>query len=173
MSADELDLRRAVADDARRVFDWANDPVTRAASFVSREIAWEEHAAWFARSLEAPDRVLFIALRAGEPAGLVRFDRNREAGEGWEAATIGINVAPSQRGGGFGTALLLRATRAAEELGIRTIFAAIKRENAASLRAFEKAGYVRVGDYADAGVPALLYRLEVGGDAVSGGSPAP
>lgn len=56
-----MSLRPAVADDSRRLFDWANDPVVRSVSFRSEPIAWEDHSRWFAGKLTDPQAALFIA----------------------------------------------------------------------------------------------------------------
>jgi RimJ/RimL family protein N-acetyltransferase len=108
------------------------------------EVAPAEHAAWLERVLADPDRTLLVVEREGEPVGTVRFDR--EGGEGGEA-TISVTVAPEQRGRGVGVQVIRESTEL--ELAARPQLACavalVKAENAASQRAFERAGYVRAG----------------------------
>lgn len=89
---------------------------------------------------------------SGEPLAFVRLDaRGRADGE----CTISINVAPAARGRGLGTATLDAASVHAAALGLSTIEALIRPSNAASVRAFENAGYVHTGSTTVDGQPAL------------------
>lgn len=134
-----LTLHRARDTDARMLWEWANDPETRAASFTPEPIAWETHVDWMQRTLNDPTRVLCIArTRDGTAVGQVRFDVRLRT------ATMSVSVAPSRRGNGEGTALIATAASwALQDLDIDTIVARVKRANVASLRAFEAAGFVR------------------------------
>lgn len=145
---DRLRLRPATAGDARLLFEWANDPAARAASFQGGVIGWEEHVGWLGRRLVDPDCLLwFVETPAGVPAGVVRFDLDA-GGE----VTISLNLAPSQRGRRLATPLILAACR---ELRRRhpgvLVRALIKPETLASLRAFVRAGFERQADVVVAG----------------------
>ena len=132
-----LHLRPVTEQDCRTLWEWVNDPVTRQASFVGKPIPWDEHTAWFARRLQDPDSVMYMACdEQDNPVALIRFDI-----EG-AAAAIGINVAPGQRGRGHGAAAIrLAGERLMAERDVERIDAYIKPTNEASLRAFAKAGY--------------------------------
>lgn len=149
-------IRNAALDDMRRVWEWANDPDTRKASFTSDPIPWEGHVGWYERSLASGDRVLLIAEVDGVPIGLLRFDRHTDR-EGWERASVGINLAPEQRGKGFGTTLLTEGIERARTLGIGTIVAEIRPDNVGSVRAFQKAGYAFQDATGYAGQEAVRY----------------
>lgn len=131
-----MQLRPATGDDARLLFEWANDPQTRAASFNSDPIAWDTHVDWLQRRLNDRDTRIWIGEVDGDPVGQVRFQR--DGGE-WE---ISVVVAPDARGNGHAASLIAAGTR---ELG-EPIVARIKPANEASIRAFEKAGYRLVDD---------------------------
>ncbi len=139
-AAEGIRLRRATLDDARLLLDWANDPVTREVSFQSGVIAWETHLPWLERRLASAQSLLLIAEEsAGVPLGMVRFDIGDAAAAG---ATISINLAPAQRGRGLGPALILLGCRELRRAhGEMEIHAFIKPGNAASVRAFERAGF--------------------------------
>ena len=70
----EPQLRPAEEHDCDAVFDWANDPDTRAASFLRADIVKSDHIKWFKATLAGKLRQLFIILSAGQRAGVVRFD---------------------------------------------------------------------------------------------------
>jgi UDP-2,4-diacetamido-2,4,6-trideoxy-beta-L-altropyranose hydrolase len=133
-------LRRATPDDARRVWEWRNDPVTVAQSLTPDPVPWQTHEAWYARALADPRRRLLV-LEAGDgPAGIVRLDVAADAPE----AEGNINPAPHVRGRGLGTSALRKALSYAHgALSVRRVTARVKAANAASLRAFEKAGFRR------------------------------
>jgi RimJ/RimL family protein N-acetyltransferase len=133
-------LRPAAAADGEALWQWRNDPAARRASFDGREIPWEEHADWLARTLGRPDRRLWIVEVAGTPAGMVRLDV-----EG-DCAAVSLNVAPAFRGAGVGPAALARAAgEAFGALGLSTLVARVKVDNPASRAAFERAGFTVTG----------------------------
>ncbi len=145
-------LRPAEPGDARRYFAWANDPVTRAQSYRSARISWPEHRDWFAARLGMPRRVrLYVALAPG-PAGQIRFEKVRPG-----VAHVGISVAREHRGRGLATPLIRAGCRrAARELRLKRVLAYIKKDNAASLAAFERAGFRRVRGVRRAGTDSIL-----------------
>jgi UDP-2,4-diacetamido-2,4,6-trideoxy-beta-L-altropyranose hydrolase len=134
-------LRRARADDIRLLWEWANDPEVRAASFSSAPIPWETHVAWFAEKVGQNRSLLFIAENEeGIAFGQIRFDL--KGGE----AELNLSLVKEKRGIGLAVPLI--------EAGVREVLAGtqcervhafVKPQNAASARAFEKAGFVRVG----------------------------
>lgn len=149
-------VRRAGAVDVQRVFDWANDPVTRSVSFDRREIPWEVHQAWFAKKLDDASCWLLIGEdTVGRALGMVRFDVDDRI------ATISINLAPEHRQRGIGTALLLVACREFMSSGAASgVTALIKPDNLASQRAFHRAGFEPAPDVDVAGQRALCMVLK-------------
>ena len=154
-SASEVHLRPATVEDVDRTFEWANDPVTRAASFDSAEIPYDGHRAWFTSRLADPARYFYIGVAGEEAVGLLRLEPSDRPG--W--ALISINVAPAARGKGRGTALLRAATAQAWDLGLTGIIAFIRMDNLASVRAFERAGYVRISSLDVDTDPAWRYEV--------------
>ena len=98
----QLTCRPARDEDLMRVFEWANDPAVRAASFRSEPIPLDVHRQWFARQLAEEDRMLLIVERddaAGRvPVGQFRFDAGSEE--------VSVSVAESFRGRGMGAAVI-------------------------------------------------------------------
>jgi sialic acid synthase SpsE/RimJ/RimL family protein N-acetyltransferase len=135
-------LRRAAAGDAGIVWEWANDPVVRRASFHTDPIPWERHVEWFnARLASASSRIYIVAGPDASPAGVVRFERGEDGN-----AEVGVNLAASHRGRGLGRLALKVACRAVrlEWPGAR-IVAHIRPENEASVAAFVAAGFEHRG----------------------------
>jgi RimJ/RimL family protein N-acetyltransferase len=150
----EVVLRPATHEDSRRVWEWASDPETRAASFHSGPIPWSEHERWYAASLSGETRHLRIAEAGGAAVGLVRLDRmDGDA----TAAEIGVNLAPGHRGRGLAAPILLAARAEASSLGFARVVARIRSGNERSIRAFERAGFAFAGTERVAGVDARRY----------------
>ena len=133
-----IELRLATADDARRLLEWRNDPATRAASFSSALVVWEDHAAWLSRKLADPAVRLWIA----DGIGTVRAERVEPG-----IAEVHITVAPEARGQGRAAPLLdAAARRAGCDLGVRRVFGRVKTDNEPSRRAFARAGFAAEGE---------------------------
>lgn len=154
----ELRLRLVRETDCRLLFEWANDPGARAASFHAAAISWEGHARWFRKRLQDPQSVLYIGENAaGEPVGLVRFQIE---GAG---AVLSVNVAPEFRGKGWGRELIVLSTRSlVRARSTRRVDALVKPENHASVRLFEASGFRRAAIERVAAQEALLYKWECG-----------
>lgn len=60
--------------DARHLFEWRNDPLTRAMSRCGDPVSWAEHCIWLGRTIEDPRRRLLVIEVDGERAAVARFD---------------------------------------------------------------------------------------------------
>jgi UDP-2,4-diacetamido-2,4,6-trideoxy-beta-L-altropyranose hydrolase len=142
-----LRLRSAAAGDARLLFEWANDPEVRAASFSSAPIPWETHSAWFEKKLGSVGSYMLIAEAMGAdgrgiPCGQIRFDV-RPDGE-WE---VDVSVAKIIRGHGLASRLIALGVQRLRQIHRdASVHAFIKPANTASVKVFERAGFVRRGD---------------------------
>jgi UDP-2,4-diacetamido-2,4,6-trideoxy-beta-L-altropyranose hydrolase len=137
-----LRLRRAEQKDCRMLWEWANDPEVRAASFSTAPIPWETHRVWFAAKLTNPDSLIYIVTdEEGGPVGEIRY-----AIEGTRAV-VSLCLGPDFRGKGYGPiALELTMKDLRRGRSITAIDAFVKPGNAASLRLFESAGFRRRGE---------------------------
>jgi UDP-2,4-diacetamido-2,4,6-trideoxy-beta-L-altropyranose hydrolase len=144
-------LRPATADDARHVWEWANDPATRAASFTTDPIAWESHSRWFKRKIADP-QCLFMIAEVDGPIGQVRFDLARDE------AVISVGLAPDARGFGYGQIAIRKAI---DYLKVthpgRRVEALIRPTNPASIRTFGAAGFIPAGETSVRDQPALRF----------------
>ena len=140
-------LRAVTAEDAKTLFDWTNDPVTRQNSFQSKPVLWEEHIAWLQRKLEDENCFFFILTDGERDYGTIRVDYLPKEGYG----LISFSVAPGQRGKGHGRRMLfllenfLKEFQAEEykqkRLNLTLLRGEVKKENTASRRCFEANGY--------------------------------
>lgn len=139
MTASSVIVRKAVEADSELIWKWRNDPDTRAASRTTEEVPWSGHKRWFARALADPNRQLLLGSLQDEPIGVVRFDRLIPPTQ-WE---VSINLAPVSRGRRLSVPLLAAGhVWLAENYGEPLVVAYIRETNTASLRTFERAGYV-------------------------------
>ena len=155
-----LGLRPADADDALSTLDWANDPITRAASFGRSEISTDDHHRWFTAKLNDATQRMWIAEDAdGIPSGVIRCDLP-EHHDG--PALIHLTLAASHRGRGLAAKAIAAACRrmTAGHLAA-TIHALIMPDNPASLRAFSRAGFVPAGTTTVRGHSAQILRWAV------------
>ncbi len=136
MMAWNFDLRAVGIEDSEMIRQWANDAGVRAVSFQQGEIARDVHATWFQKRLADPACWMRIAVdSAGRDFGLLRI-------EGTPDAVLSISLQASHRGLGLGERLLTEGCAAFfRERPQKTIFAEVKPDNTASIRAFKKAGF--------------------------------
>jgi RimJ/RimL family protein N-acetyltransferase len=142
LNGERLRLRQVREDDCRLLWEWANDKEVRASAFSSDPIPWEEHVRWFMRKLHEPTCFLFIAVDYEDtPLGQVQFDVDKD-GE----AEISVSIDRDKRGLGYGALLISKAVKEVIRVThIRVVHAFIKSNNEASMRAFERAGFKRLG----------------------------
>lgn len=137
LASPDLAVRSAVPEDGQDLLDWRNDPLTRANSLTTGEVARDDHFVWLNRVLADGDQVLLIGEHYGAKAGMVRFDH---LGDGqWR---VSIAVAPMARGHGRGRILLAAAiARLARTRSPARLLAEVKQTNAASCKLFEACGF--------------------------------
>lgn len=143
-------LRPVTEDDCRRVWDWSNDPVTRAASFEQATIPWDHHVAWFEKRLHDRATVFLIAEVEDVPVAQVRYKIDGDL------ATVSVSTDPAARRKGYAT----QALRAGSDwmfatTGVSAIHAYVKPGNDASRDLFVRAGYVELEPAEVAGQVAL------------------
>jgi len=155
----EVRLRAVEGRDRQLLWEWANDEATRAASFNSAPIPWEDHLAWFSQKLIDPSSVMYLAELAGDkPVGTVRFSVSGTVAE------LGVTVAPELRGQGLAARLIERAVvKLFRTTAVSTVHAFVKPDNTPSLRAFERAAFSRTPSTRAGAVQFVRERLEIRG----------
>ena len=153
-SSEILRLRLACEQDCRLLWEWANDPKVRTAAFFSAPIPWQKHVQWFRQKLSDPHSVIYIALDNKEkPVGQVRFDLTEE-----DEAEVDVSVDEKIRGCGYGSLLIsMGVEKVCQVTSVRAVHAFVKPINEASIRAFDKAGFRKLGMKKVRGELALHY----------------
>jgi len=170
-SAAALVTRPATLRDAEALWQWRNDPTTRASSRSPEQVSWDDHLQWLTASLARTDRVLLVIEDPGDPGdpadpgdtggtdgaagsvktvGTVRWDLTAQEGEaeGSQEWEVSITVAPQWRGQSLGGLLLRAAEQALSEVtgsrgaDVTAYLAVVHVDNPASVRLFETSAYV-------------------------------
>lgn len=130
-----FDIRHVTINDAKLLFDWANDANTRQNSFNSEPIHWDDHVNWLQNRLARTDNLMYLFVLDSNPIGIVRFDIAKDT-------VVGITISPAHRGKGLGSEILKLACNKFWETHNKSILAYIKIDNLASQKAFNNAGFV-------------------------------
>jgi len=126
-----IDLKPARIEDTIAIWKWRNEKTVRMNSFNTRPIHLKKHLSWFSHALCNRKKRIFVIYNNKSKIGFVRIDMDTKP-------EINIAVGKRYRRLGFGS----RAIRLACELVNRkNIIAKLKRENMASIKAFERAGF--------------------------------
>jgi len=150
-----VSLRAATNSDARLVFGWRNDPFIVERGSSQKTVTWEEHEKWFQATVNGPERKMFIAEVDGKPAGQVRFDR---MGSGSDRCVVSAYLLERFTGRGLGVeAIRQGCERIFRQWPVMQVIACVRRDNAAGLAGFQKAGFKE--QTGDCGCPADHFSL--------------
>lgn len=135
----KLHLRPVTKQDARFLWEWANDPVIRETSFSSKPISWEEHIQWFEKNIKDPTCYYYLFVNEqNDVVGQTRF--NIKNGE----AEISVSISQKYRGRGYGAIIIqIGCSQLFNKVKkLNEILALIRPENINSIRAFQKSGFI-------------------------------
>ena len=132
-----LDSRRASTEDRMIFFNWANEKETRAQSFNSDPIPYEDHVRWFDNKLNDNKSAIYIITYNKEDIGQVRFDIEKDC------AIISYSIDQKFRNQGWSSPLLQRgvAQFKKDHQNSYLIIGFVKKENIASSIAFRNLGF--------------------------------
>ena len=129
--------------DAKLVMEWRNDPETLKMFYHSKPKYWDSFYTEYCNEYFKDDELLPVfALFKGEKAGFIRFNKYRDDKIQGSVADIDVNLNPQKRGLGLGAECIRKGAYHLFDKGYETIVAEIKQINIASIRAFEKAGFL-------------------------------
>jgi RimJ/RimL family protein N-acetyltransferase len=156
----EMRVRPARKDDIMLLFKWANDPVTRRASFNQDLIPLDKHKEWFRKILsEKVALLLIVELLENDvytPIAQVRIDSHD--------CEISFSIASEHRGKHLAADALSSAINYIKNKKIiDRMVAHIKSANEKSIKAFERAGFCFVGEIIFKGHACLEYVYEMHG----------
>lgn len=135
-----LVIRKIRKEDNELTYHWANDERTRANSFNSNPISFEEHSKWFESKLTDKNSWYYICELNHEPTGLIRFDKKDDK------LIIGITIDEKYRGKKLSSVFLKQGCETISTEMDLPIIAYIKKNNIPSIKSFEKAGFTYQSD---------------------------
>lgn len=140
----QIRIRDVNKDDAYDLWSWRNHPEVRKWAFNSEEIDYAGHKRWFDKTVKAEDIRIYIAENESkQKVGQIRFEIDKD-----RKAYISINLNPDFFAKGLGNKVIKIATEdfLKKKPDIKDIIAEVIKENIVSRKAFEKAGYLLLGE---------------------------
>ena len=137
MSTDALTLRDMQVDDLEMVRSWRNHPDVRRHMLTQHEISAEEHAQWFKRIQQDPQRHVVLVHEHQQPLGLVHFTPvNAQGVVDW-----GFYLTPQAPKGSGGKLARMALDFAFKQQGWHKVCGQVISSNAASRRFHLKLGF--------------------------------
>lgn len=134
LQTSSVQLRPVQKNDSDFLLQIRNDPSSYSQFKNATPVSPEEHNHWFQAQLQKPDPMIHVAWIGDCRIGSVRMDSNN---------IISVNLHADYRGQGYGTTVLQLAVE--HFLNVNKapyIVAHIKKNNTASIQAFQKAGFI-------------------------------
>lgn len=134
-------IRRATESDSKDVWEWRNDPESKANSISEDNISWDIHCSWYQHALQNPDKFIYIGIDSDEnKIGMCRFDVIENQAE------VSIIVNPLFRKKKISKPLLTTAINQFSKASTIALHATIKHTNILSQQCFLKAGFRHIMD---------------------------
>ncbi len=130
-----LQLIKATMDDCEIIYNWANEEEVRKNSFNSDLIEYEDHIKWFEAKINDDNVYLFILKDEDILVGMLRLEKQED-----DSLLINFSIDANSRGKGYATKLLKLIK---EKYLNEVLIGKVKPENIGSIKAFEKAGYIK------------------------------
>jgi cyclopropane fatty-acyl-phospholipid synthase-like methyltransferase/ribosomal protein S18 acetylase RimI-like enzyme len=161
-----LDVRRVQPYDCDLLYEWSQDEKVRKASIRTEPFTIEDHRVWFSRKFSDPDTAMWMLENAEthERWGQIRYERVIKGRPLWtggpladetHGSEVSLSIADGARGYGFAKYLLETTAELSKDFA--PFIALIRPENGSSIRAFERAGYKRVGEEERMGVSLVRF----------------
>ena len=148
-----LILKKADINSIDDIFSLSNDKVVRKNSLNQQQIRYEDHKKWFAEKIHSNDCLFLIAEIKSEFAGQIRFDIKESE------IILNISIISSCRGLGIGEKITCKGLNIlkSEFPDTTAVNAYVRKENHASMRMFEKAGFRLSGFEEDEKIAKFVY----------------
>lgn len=149
-----ISFRAAGKSDLQRTFEWSSDEMVRKNSYHSEVITIKNHTKWFLNKIVSENTLFLIVLVNDQPAGVVRYENDTAA------AVVGILIGKEYRGQNLASHILSKSAEIYFEKFENPVQAFIKKQNIASIKSFEKAGYTFSEEKEIQGHESYVYKLE-------------
>ena len=138
-----ITLRKADINDAKLLWKWRNEKTARDSAFNPEYIPYDSHLKWLSNKLNDPKSFIYIALNdMNKTIGQIRFDKLDT-----NSAEVDVFVSEEYREKGYGSELIkLGCRKIFDSAKTNKILARVKKDNAASSKAFLNAGFNKIGD---------------------------
>lgn len=142
-----IKVKPAQSEDCENLYNWRNEEINRRFSLNPEIIPYEAHIEWFNKKVNNPACKLLIGYIDNNPLGVVRLDHsNSHSHDLSQYVTVSIYLVPGMHGKGYGKFLLSESLKKAEAYeAIAFIFP----QNIASVKTFEKCGFIWKGNQND------------------------
>ena len=132
----DLKLRMLEPSDINDLLKWRNHPDVRKNFFNPNPLSYSEHEEWFKAKSIDPNCMIYIACRGENKIGSIRFEE-----EGIVKVSVMLN--PDFLGKNFGSKIIRLGVEKfiGEKRPNNPIIAEIRKDNIASIMAFQKAGF--------------------------------
>jgi RimJ/RimL family protein N-acetyltransferase len=149
----KLHIRQAKLTDVDLIFEWSNDQLVREQSFYSDVISYVSHCEWFKNKLSDESALIYILEADGKPACILRID------EKTDNAVIGVVIGKEFRGKGLASISISRGVTEYFKTNSLPILASIKKQNIASIKSFQKAGFRYLRDEKINQIDSVVYQI--------------
>jgi len=150
----DINYRLVTIDDAQLLFNWSKDEKVLKYSFSNNTSNFQEHTGWLENKIHTRACCVYICEVDSVPAGLVRFEKQETV------CVIGISIDKNFRGKGLSSVFLSETiVNYRNSHNNEVIQAYIKIDNTASVKAFEKAGFVFKSKSHVNNNPCLVYEI--------------
>ncbi|MCL6472861.1 MAG: GNAT family N-acetyltransferase [Firmicutes bacterium] len=138
----ELRTRKANREDLMLLYGWANDPLTRKMSLNKGTVSLETYYKWFNIYLH-DDNILFLIVEGLDKEDWIPIAQVRLHADG----EISFSVAKDYRGKGLAARIIINAIEFAKScFPVNCIVAKVKKDNLASIKSLERAGFNLIGE---------------------------
>ena len=136
-----INLTKAEINDINDIFEWRNHPDIRKNSFNQELLSWDEHEKWFMAKLKDPDTTAYMAYYKEIKVGTIRFESKDRV------IKTNVMLNPLFLGKGLGSKVIKLGVERfiMEKKPDMQIIAEIKKDNIASIKAFQKADFKKNG----------------------------
>jgi len=136
-----INLTKAGITDINDIFEWRNHPDIRKNFFNQELLSWDEHEKWFMAKLKDPDAAVYMAYYRKEKIGTIRFESENSV------IKTSVILNPLFLSKGLGSHVIKLGVKRfiMEKKSDMQIIAEIKKDNIASIKAFQKADFKKSG----------------------------
>lgn len=135
---DVVEIRLATDDDARDIWEWRNDDLTKRMSINTDDVSWLDHVKWYEKSLSNENRYIYIGCLGRDKIGVCIFNINADE----NSAEVSINLNPQYRNRGLSHRVLAESINKFVREKDVSLTATIRKINKSSEKCFLRVGFI-------------------------------